>query len=125
MSYKNRKYILNHITNLVKKNCGKWLYYNNQRGCYNSFERDREAQTTYYLTTIKGNYIRSYTLRYVLSNGNCINTFTGLTIPGLVGQEVEIPKLEKKMILKIKISDYKSFENIYISLTPGLWWYEE
>lgn len=120
---KKRRYILRHILNCVNKNGGKLLNWEHSKGCYFFKERDRQEQTTYYLTTVKGNFIRSYTLRYVLKNGESINTFIGLTIPGLIGQEeIEIPTLEKKMILKIKFSEYRSFESIYRNLTPFLDW---
>ena len=91
------------------------------------FQRDRKENQCYFLTKIKGNYISSYKIQYI-ANGKGINSFIGLFIPALCGEDDEdnSDKVEtvKTLLLKTSIKEAKEHGKKFRELTPSLDWYE-
>jgi hypothetical protein len=127
---KIRKKIFDHLRFKQKildaNNCKVLDYKSSIRYFFEFRDRFYEDQS-YYLVTIKGNYIRGYRIKYLDENGKGINTFTGLFIPTLISKEApkKIPTTQKELLLKMPFKDYRQFVGIFKQLTPNLEWHEE
>lgn len=88
--------------------------------------RDRKLETSYYLMTLKGNYIRGYKINHINSEGKSINTFMDLFIPTYIsGKKAPIPKTQKVLIAKSSFKDWKQFFMDFKSGSESLEWDEE
>lgn len=125
---KNKKFIHRFLErNIINMNGCKYLSSSESRKYY-LFFRDRKEDQSYFLITLKGNYIRAYKNRYLDSNGNGINTYMKLFIPALIGGKESIEEMPihvKKLIVKKELGDYKNFVREFKDLTPSLVWFDD
>lgn len=119
-----KKQIFKKIEGQVNDNLGKYLSGDGGRRAQ-IYQRDRKPQTTYYLITIKGNYIRGYKINYVNSKSDSVNTYTELFIPTLLGRTVEVPVTKRVLIAKEKFRDYKLFIDKFKENSKSLGWRNE
>lgn len=102
-------------------NCCKYLESSKKRK-YSIYIRDRQVGTTYYLITLKGNHVRAYSVQYINKQGMKINTFLDLVIPGIIGNNPDIPVLNKKLIAKQKFGNYLKFIKEFKNNSQSLVW---
>lgn len=103
------------LDNVASQNSGKYLSERSSRGDYHWYERDRESNDQrYFVVRVRGNHIIVEERRWVV-NGAGANLFFG----SLAGFEAE-PVLERKIILRHPISQWKTFREAYAVAAPSL-----
>ncbi len=107
---------------LVEPNGSKYLSCDLSHKKY-IWMRDRQPDTSYYLITLKGNYIRGYKINYINSENKSINVFMNLTIPSICGDVPIAPVRKKILIAKQKFKDYLMFIQEFKKNSETLSWY--
>lgn len=123
----NKKQIFKKLEDLINKNCCKYLSGASTQKTF-VYVRDRKEQTSYYLMTARGNYLRAYRINYVDPEGNWINTFLSITIPVIInGKDAgEVIKKEivrkRELIAKQKLNDFDKFAADFRANSESLGW---
>src|SRR5580692_3324621 len=105
----NKKQLFNKIEGpIVNPNSCKYLSSDSNRR-FTIYFRDRQPENTYFLITIKGNYLRAYQINWLNEEGHSINTFLEFNIPSILGHKPKLPKRHCALILKKPFKEYKAF----------------
>lgn len=106
-------------------NGGKLIRYGTNRKIF-CYHRNR-VDSTYYLTRIKGNWIKSFKIQYLL-NGEPQNTYIAFTVGGLIDpqkakEDANKTKTVKTLIVKSRFNEYEKHLQLFKQLTPDLQWF--
>lgn len=124
MKIPNKKRIFKKIEKYcIDQNESKYLV-SGKKKAISAYFRDRAKVQSYFLITLKGNYIRAYQIQYLNENNESINTYMSLFIPTFMGEKVKLPKEIKSFLLKKKYKDYQKFITEFKELTPSLGWFD-
>lgn len=118
-----RQRAMESIFKAINQHGGKLLDYKNSAGAYWLYERNRDADQRYYMIRIRGNYITVNENQYLL-DGEPINTFMSIMIPGICGEEVPEPVTVRREIVRLPIKDHAMFKKVYEQAAPSLGWRE-
>lgn len=120
----SRSNVMRYITNRIQDNSGKVLSHHHSRGLYSWVERNRSEDQSYYITLIRGNFIETTRVKYVI-DGRGVNVFREIEIPVLCGEAAVLPETVKDVLLKVPIKNYSLFPQMYKDATPDLNWFTD
>ncbi len=91
------------------------------------YQRNR-TDSTYYLTTVKGNYIKSYKIQHLL-DGKPQNLFMAFVVGGLIDpqsarEDANSTKTIKTLIVKSPINKHDEHLKNFMEATPDLNWFK-